>query len=427
MLEYRVALETDLTRAQRENLMIVANLANSLLLIIDDILDISKIEAGRMRMEEIAFSVRSTVFGVLKTLAVRATQNKLDLLYQTDPAISDYMIGDPFRLRQIITNLVGNAIKFTQSGAVSLSCRLVSHDDVTDTSVIEFCVGDTGIGIKSDKLSLIFDTFCQADGSTTRKYGGTGLGLTISKRLVSLMGGELWVTSEYGRGSKFYFTIRAKRAVWAAEQVQAKLAQAHPGRKVLFVDTVGNSSGAQRAIIETGLVLIVVPSLEAACAEQIAGGAFDAVVVDQLSLVEELRDIEHLRYIPLVLVASDIPQLNLKYCLDYGIANFIEPPSNAQDMSNALLPALDTSNRNATDLIGEVSLRVLLAEDSELPRLSGSLLTGRADIVNQRVASKFLESAGHKVDIVENGALAVEAYQRKVYDVLVLSLAPDTL
>jgi osomolarity two-component system sensor histidine kinase NIK1 len=346
--------------------MIVSNLANSLLLIIDDILDISKIEAGRMRMEEIAFSVRSTVFGVLKTLAVRASQNKLDLLYLVDPAITDYLVGDPFRLRQIITNLVGNAIKFTTHGAVSLTCRLVEHDDLTDMSLLEFCIADTGIGIKSDKLSLIFDTFCQADGSTTRKYGGTGLGLTISKRLVNLMGGELWVTSEYGRGSQFYFTMKARRAHWSIDHVQAKMSASHPGRRVLFVDTVGTSSGAQKAIEETGLSMTVVSSLEAACAEQVAGGAFDSVVVDQLSLVEELRDIEHLRYIPLVLVATNIPQLNLKYCLDYGIANFIEPPSNAQDMSNALLPALDTSNRNAADLIGEISLRVLLAEDSSL-------------------------------------------------------------
>lgn len=159
-----------------------------------------------MRMEEIAFPVRTTVFGVLKTLAVRAAQSKLDLVFQMDPLISDFMIGDPFRLKQIITNLVGNAVKFTQHGAVALSCRFIEHDVVEDVSTLEFCVADTGIGIKPDKLNLIFDTFCQADGSTTRKYGGTGLGLTISKRLVTLMGGELWVESQYGIGSQFFFS-----------------------------------------------------------------------------------------------------------------------------------------------------------------------------------------------------------------------------
>lgn len=152
-----VTLESDLTRTQRENLMIVSTLANSLLLIIDDILDISKIEAGRMTMEMIPYSVRTVVFGVLKTLAVKATQNKLDLLYQIQPDVPDYVVGDPFRLRQVITNLVGNAIKFTQRGSVALSCRLGEYDPVAQEAVLEFCVSDTGIGIKEDKLSLIFD------------------------------------------------------------------------------------------------------------------------------------------------------------------------------------------------------------------------------------------------------------------------------
>ncbi|CAD6583762.1 MAG: histidine kinase osmosensor [Cyphobasidiales sp. Tagirdzhanova-0007] len=162
-----VTLETELSRAQRENLMIVSTLANSLLLIIDDILDISKIEAGRMTMEEITYSLRSAVFGVLKTLAVKASQNKLDLLYKIDPAIPDFLVGDPFRLRQVITNLVGNAVKFTTKGQVAVSCRLAGEDQ-QGNYFLEYCVADTGIGIKSDKLNIIFDTFAQADGSTTR-------------------------------------------------------------------------------------------------------------------------------------------------------------------------------------------------------------------------------------------------------------------
>jgi osomolarity two-component system sensor histidine kinase NIK1 len=182
-----VTLETELTRAQRENLMIVSTLANALLIIIDDILDISKsassdsrwgrvsneagwetVEAGRMTMEQISYSVRSAVFGVLKTLAVKASQSKLDLLFKIQSDVPDFIIGDPYRLRQIITNLVGNAIKFTQRGQVSLSCKIRSRDDDSGDYLLEFCVEDTGIGIKQDKLALIFDTFTQADGSTTR-------------------------------------------------------------------------------------------------------------------------------------------------------------------------------------------------------------------------------------------------------------------
>jgi osomolarity two-component system sensor histidine kinase NIK1 len=184
-----LTLDSDLNRSQRESLLLVHSLARSLLLIIDDILDISKskcyrtllgasaltnirlVEAGRMTMEQVSFSFRQTVFGILKTLVVRASQNNLDLTYDVDPDIPDQLIGDSLRLRQVITNLVGNAIKFTPSkvskkGHVALSCRLLALDDSSVT--LEFCVLDTGIGIAKDKLNLIFDTFAQADGSTTR-------------------------------------------------------------------------------------------------------------------------------------------------------------------------------------------------------------------------------------------------------------------
>ena len=183
-----LTLDSDLNRSQRESLLLVHSLARSLLLIIDDILDISKsgsfmfggcfqtqhigaVEAGRMTMEAVSYSLRQTVFGILKTLVVRASQNNLDLTYDVDPDIPDQLIGDSLRLRQVITNLVGNAIKFTPSkvtrkGHVALSTRLLALDDQSVT--LEFCVTDTGIGIAKDKLNLIFDTFCQADGSTTR-------------------------------------------------------------------------------------------------------------------------------------------------------------------------------------------------------------------------------------------------------------------
>ncbi|SCV72010.1 BQ2448_4704 [Microbotryum intermedium] len=404
-----VTLETELTRQQRENLMIVSNLANSLLLIIDDILDISKIEAGRMTVETIPFSVRSAVFGVLKTLAVKATQSKLDLMYAVESDIPDLLVGDPFRLRQVITNLVGNAIKFTQRGQVALSCRLQAADLEEQTYQLEFCISDTGIGIKPDKLNLIFDTFAQADGSTTRKYGGTGLGLTISKRLVQLMGGELWVTSQFGRGSNFYFTIQCKIGEWNLEAVRQKTLIPHPGRRILFIDTLHHDPSVIESVEQLGLEITVVDSLEEArLLDQAQMGYFDTVLVDSLDVVSGLRDVDHLRYIPLVLITPQIPQLNLKYCLDFGVANCVESPTNAQDMCNALLPALEASNRIPTERGGDASFKVLLAEDN---------------VVNQKVAMKFLESAGHQVEIVENGALALEAVKRGFYDIVLMDLS----
>lgn len=160
-----LTLETELTRQQRENLMIVSSLANSLLTIIDDILDISKIEAGRMTIESIPFSLRSAIFSVLKTLAVKANQKKLDLIYNVDSSIPDQLVGDPLRLRQVITNLIGNAVKFTNHGEVVLQTKAIEMQE--DHVTVQFCVSDTGIGIPADKLDVIFDTFAQADGGTT--------------------------------------------------------------------------------------------------------------------------------------------------------------------------------------------------------------------------------------------------------------------
>lgn len=294
-----------------------------------------------MDMEKIPFSVRSAVFGVLKTLAVKASQSKLDLMYAVESDIPDLLIGDPFRLRQgepqsmnyrptqsltcfyssnaVITNLVGNAIKFTSTGQVALSCRLQAADLVENTYQLEFCISDSGIGIKPDKLNLIFDTFAQADGSTTRKYGGSGLGLTISKRLVHLMGGELWVTSQFGKGSKFYFTIQCCLAEWHLESVRQKISIPHPGRKILFINGLEHDTSVAESVEQLGLEITIVKSIEEACVlDQAQLGHFDTVLVDQLPTIKALRDVDHLRYIPLVFVAPQIPQLNLKFCLDLG-------------------------------------------------------------------------------------------------------------
>lgn len=188
-----LTLETELSRQQRENLMIVSSLALNLLTIIDDILDISKIEAGRMTIESIPFNLRSTIFSILKTLSVKASSKKLDMTFDVESNVPDHLLGDPLRTKQVVINLVGNAVKFTSEGSVDVHVCVVRDAGVSDGQItLQFCVTDTGIGIPEDKLSLIFETFCQADGGTTRRFGGTGLGLTISRRLVELMGGRLW-------------------------------------------------------------------------------------------------------------------------------------------------------------------------------------------------------------------------------------------
>jgi osomolarity two-component system sensor histidine kinase NIK1 len=264
-------------------------------------------------MEQVSYSLRHTVFGILKTLVVRASQNNLDLTYDMDPDIPDQLIGDSLRLRQVITNLVGNAIKFTpakspRKGHVSLGCRLIAMDDNCVT--LEFCVSDTGIGIAKDKLNLIFDTFAQADGSTTREYGGTGLGLSISKRLVSLMQGNMWVESELGKGSKFFFTVTSLMSTAHHDQILQKM-QPYSGRSILFVDTLRDQTGVAEHIAELGLVPHVVYDV-GELSEKSQLPHIDTILVDSLHITELLREIEHLRYIPVVLLAPSAPRLNCK-------------------------------------------------------------------------------------------------------------------
>jgi osomolarity two-component system sensor histidine kinase NIK1 len=249
------------------------------------LLTISAVEAGRMTIEQIPFSLRSAVFSVLKTLCVKAAQNSLDLIYDVDPAIPDQLIGDSLRLRQVITNLIGNAVKFTSRGQVALSCRLLRQ--LPDAVELEFCVADTGIGIKQDKLDLIFDTFAQADGSTTRKYGGTGLGLSISKRLVNLMNGKLWVESVYGKGSRFYFTTIAKRSSMSKPLILDRLAP-WKGHHVLFIDSLHDTTGVSDMLSELGLKPMVIHSVQDVwdMPMKIDGmPAFDTVIVDTLTAV----------------------------------------------------------------------------------------------------------------------------------------------
>ncbi|CDO72026.1 hypothetical protein BN946_scf184943.g61 [Trametes cinnabarina] len=412
-----LTLDSDLNRSQRENLLLVHSLARSLLLIIDDILDISKsvVEAGRMTMEQVSYSLRQTVFGILKTLVVRASQNQLDLTYDVDPDIPDQLIGDSLRLRQVITNLVGNAIKFTPSkvsrkGHVALSCRLLAKDDQHVT--LEFCVSDTGIGIAKDKLTMIFDTFCQADGSTTREYGGTGLGLSISKRLVTLMQGHMWVESEVANGSKFFFTITSQISPLSMEATLAKM-QPFQKRSILFVDTLFDRTGVVQRVLELGLRPYVVHSV-AEVADKTTCPHIDTIVVDSLSVTENLREHEHLRYIPTVLLSPESsPRLNLKWCLDNGISSQITTPVTEQDLASALISALESNTVTPVVAENDVPYDILIAEDN---------------LVNQKLAVKILEKYGHQVEIAENGQLAVDAFKARVqrnrpFDVILMDVS----
>jgi osomolarity two-component system sensor histidine kinase NIK1 len=321
----QLTLDTDLTHAQREMLTIVHNLAGQLLTIIDDILDISKIEANRMVMEEIPFSMRGTIFNALKSLAQRANERKLNLAYDVSYKVPDYVIGDSFRLRQIILNLVGNAIKFTEHGEVKVAISMAQDQDCgPDQYVFQFAVSDTGIGIRGDKLNLIFDTFQQADGSTTRKFGGTGLGLSISKRLVTLMGGRMWVESDFGKGSVFYFTCRVRLGNEDVAAIRPQL-MAYKGHKVLFVDQ--DQTKFSDHIIEHLKILDLVPMViktteEVPATVKGTDMPYDCVIVDNDRTARELRIAERFKYIPLVMLTPHV-SINLRSALENGISSYM--------------------------------------------------------------------------------------------------------
>ncbi|SJL05219.1 related to nik-1 protein (Os-1p protein) [Armillaria ostoyae] len=384
-----LTLDSDLNRSQRESLLLVHSLARSLLLIIDDILDISKIEAGRMTMEAVSYSLRQTVFGILKTLVVRANQNNLDLTFDISPDIPDQLIGDSLRLRQVITNLVGNAIKFTRSkatkkGHIGFYGRLVACDDQNVT--LEFC-------------------------SFYQEYGGTGLGLSISKRLVNLMQGNMWVESEVARGSKFFFTITSQISHSSMDNILSKMSP-FSKRTILYMDSLGDETGVAASIRSLGLKVHVVHSVSEV-ADKAKCPHIDTIVADALVVTENLREHEHLRYIPVVLLAPYMARLNLKWCLDNSISSQVTTPITAHDLSAALICALESNTVVPVTVPNDTTLDILLAEDN---------------VVNQQLAVKILEKYGHSVEIAENGNSALDSFKRRVlqnrpYDIILMDVS----
>lgn len=402
----QLTLDTELEQNQRDNLSTVFSLANSLLTIIDDILDISKIEANRMILEEEPFSIRGLVFSSLKSLAVRANEKDINLVYDVDSSVPDYIVGDSFRLRQIILNLAGNAIKFTDHGEVRVK---IGADRSTPRGkgevVIKIAVSDTGIGIHHNKLDIIFDNFRQADGSTTRRFGGTGLGLSISRRLVTLMRGKMWVESCYGEGSTFFFTSIVRVGTPDLSKLAPALQQ-YRKHRVLFIDN-GNT-GCADEIAENIRALDLAPTtLNDASSTSVVGpdDVFDVILVDSSEAAHQLRSVERYKYVPIVMLAPTI-SISFKHAMENGIASYMTTPCQPIDLGNALIPALE--NRAApSSMDHSISFDILLAEDNA---------------VNQKLAVKILTKHHHKVTVANNGLEALEAIKKKRFDVVLMDV-----
>jgi osomolarity two-component system, sensor histidine kinase NIK1 len=404
----QLSLDTELTNYQREMITIVHNLANQLLTIIDDILDISKIEARRMTMEQIPFSLRGTVFNALKSLTTRANDRSLNLVYQVEQLVPDWVVGDSFRLRQIILNLVGNAIKFTEHGEVRVKIEEVRNSNcAADEHFIKFAVCDTGIGIHKDKLEVIFDTFQQADGSMTRRFGGTGLGLSISRRLVNLMGGNMWVESEQGAGSTFFFTCKVRRGNPHPHEIAIQLAP-YKKRPVLFIDRGRTDFGTliEQHLIDLEFVPHVIRPTDPMLTPESAGAqAYDCVIVDCNETAQRLRDFDKFKYIPLVMMTPTI-SVSFRSALEDGISSYMSTPCQAIDLGNALIPALE-GRSSAPVTKNARSFQILLAEDN---------------VVNQRLAVRILEKYHHHVTVANNGLEAFEAIKTRRFDAILMDV-----
>jgi two-component system, sensor histidine kinase and response regulator len=420
-----LALDTALTAEQREYLEIVKSSAESLLTVLNDILDFSKIEAGKLDLDPIPFRLRDCLSHTLKTLALRAHQKGLELVYHVHPAVPDALIGDPGRLRQILVNLVGNAIKFTERGEVVVEVELETQtaDDVS----VHVAVMDTGMGIAPDKQRLIFEPFTQADGSTTRQHGGTGLGLAISSQLVQLMEGRLWVESKVGQGSTFHCTARFGVERGAPADVGCMEAVDVQALPVLVVD---DNATNRRILVELLAHWQMQPTAVASGAAALAtlqqaravGTPFPLVLLDAhmpaldgFALAEQIKQHPDLAQSTIMMLTSGGQRGDAARCRELGIAAYLTKPISQGELWEAILQAL---GKPATAKPASVVTRHTLREGK--PRLH--ILLAEDNPVNQKVAVRILEKQGHTVVVVSDGQAVLTALAQQSFDLVLMDV-----
>jgi PAS domain S-box-containing protein len=411
-----LALDTDLTSEQREYLGLVKLSADSLLRLINDILDFSKIEAGKLELEETEFKIRDLFSDTLKTLAVRADQKRLELSARVSAEVPKAMVGDPTRLRQLIVNLVGNAIKFTERGNIVVDAELESQS--SDALYLHIRVSDTGIGIPPEKRQLIFESFAQADGSTTRRFGGTGLGLTISRRIVEMMGGRMWVESEVGQGSVFHFTVRFGHSTSPPFSAERPERQGLQGLSVLVVDDNDTNRKILAEMLTSWRMNPVLAesggsALEAMETSHRAGHPFSIVLLD--SQMPAMDGFDLARRVhrksglagPIVLMLSaDRLTAETARCREVGVNVFLTKPIGQSELLDAILLALGL--RAVEGQAIEAPLRI--KEEPKGRNLN--ILLAEDNPVNQKLAIRLLERAGHNVVLAANGRELLEALGR---------------
>jgi len=424
-----LTLETELNAEQREYLETVKMSADFLLTVINDILDFSKIEAGRIDLEPIDFNLRDCLEAALKTLTVRSDEKGLELLCEIAADVPEVVNGDSSRLRQVVLNLVGNAIKFTSEGEVALHVQTDARDG--ENCILHFAVSDTGIGILPEKQKMIFDPFTQADTSTTRRYGGTGLGLTISKRLVGMMGGKIWVDSEVARGTQFHFTARMGIAdVKVIEVGSIAPPEILRGLKVLVVDDNRTNRRILEGMlrrwdmkptsVEGGEEALAQLSTARAAAEPYALILTDMhmPMMDGFSLVERIRQRPELSTATIMMLTSAGHRGDAARCQELGVAAYLLKPIRQSELREAIARVLVAKEQNgAIPLVTRYSL-----QDARDPLSSLRVLLVEDNAVNRLLATRLLEKRGHRVAVATNGREALDALENESYDLIFMDV-----
>ncbi len=422
-----LALDTDLTPEQRDYLGMVKTSANSLLTVVNDILDFSKIEAGKLDLDLVDFSFQNTIGETLKALAFRAHQKRLELAWRVAPDVPLYLKGDTGRLRQILVNLVGNSVKFTERGEIVVSADKESEDE--SGVMLHFQVRDTGIGIPREKQQMVFDAFTQADTSASRKYGGTGLGLAITSRLVALMGGKLWLESDVGRGTTFHFTCHfgfADRVPQTAESADPDLIRNLP---VLVVDDnetnrrilveMLSTWGMEPESVDSGAAALA--ALQRASEEN---RPFRLVIADMqmpqmdgCTLTKKIRNSLSFGAVPVLMLSSGGQSDEVPRCRKLSIFAYLTKPAQPSDLLDAILSAF--SKPLLTDPTNELLAQTNVpAEETDRLRI----LLAEDNAVNQKLAITLLQKRGHTVIPTGNGKEAIAALEREKFDLVLMDV-----
>jgi CheY-like chemotaxis protein len=431
-------LETPLDSEQREYVETVRASGEALLTVINDILDFSKIEAGKFVLDPVAFSLPDASEEVLRSLAKRAHDKGLELVCNIAPDVPDVVIGDPGRIRQILLNLLGNAIKFTAHGEVELR---IAVDHKRDTSVgLHFVVRDTGIGIPKSKLRLIFEAFSQADGSTTRRFGGTGLGLTISQRLAEAMGGKIWVTSEAGSGSEFHFVVGL--TIDTKHQPAGTSDTLLEGVAVLVVD---DNATNRRILTQMVHGWKMRPKAAASAPEALdllrqglqQGDPLRIMItdihmpdMDGFDLAERIKQTPDFADVAIIMLTSGEARGDIARSRAAGVLAHLTKPARRNELRFALVRAINENAKahqpgTAADAAAAGDAREVIAV-ARLAMDSRRVLLVEDVVVNQMLATRILEKAGHMVTVAGDGQQALTALEKGSFDVVLMDVQmPD--